>query len=333
MSGIVSLVQGERGNTMPGGPLKNRVLTPSLVSLSGLFLVAGGATYLMAGSDASTHAGTPPLRLAVSENVVCGVNLNDARAAIAVWSEEILKTIDIKMAIALDQDWVMPSDQLLAGIRGGKVDLFCLTVQEYRKVAPFVDTSRVITDDYGGDELLLVVREGSGIVNLAGLRGRSLILLESPATSLATPWLTVSLWQDGLEPPKQLFGRMTTSTKLSQVVLPLFFGQTDACVVTRRGLDTMVELNPQLARKLKVLLASPKMEGTFFACRKDYPDQLKKTILDGLVGLKSSPPARQISMLFQSPGFSLRDADCLSPANSMLDAYERHYGPAAGRKR
>jgi phosphonate transport system substrate-binding protein len=227
----------------------------------------------------------------------------------------------------------MPSDQLLVAIRGGTVDMFSVTVQEYRQVTPYVDTSRIITDDYGGEELLLVVREGSGIMNLAGLRGRSLILQESPSTSLAEPWLTVSLWQDGLESPQQLFGHMTRNTKLSQVVLPVFFGQADACVVTRRGLDTMVELNPQLSRKLKVLLASPKMESAFFAWRKGYPANLKKPVLDRLLDLKSSAAARQVLTLFQSPGFTARDTDCLRPANTLLDAYERHREPVASRKR
>jgi phosphonate transport system substrate-binding protein len=244
-----------------------------------------------------------------------------------------MKNIDLRLVLVPDQDWVMPSGQLLAAIRGGTVDIFCLTVQEYRQVIPYVDTSRIITDDYGGEELLLVVREGSGIVNLAGLRGRSLILQESPTTSLAEPWLTVSLWQDGLQSPKQLLGHMSTDTKLSQVVLPLFFGQADACVVTRRGLAIMVELNPQLSRKLKVLLVSPRMKGAFFAWRKDYPANLKKPLFDRLLDLKSSPTARQVLTLFQSPGFAARDADCLRPANSLLDAYERHREPAAGRRK
>jgi len=274
-----------------------------------------------------------PLRLAISEKVVCGVNLSDARAAMAVWIQELLNTIDLKMALLPDQDWVMPSDQLLVAIRGGTVDMFSVTVQEYRQVTPYVDTSRIITDDYGGEELLLVVREGSGIMNLAGLRGRSLIQLENPATSLAEPWLTVSFWRDGLESPEQVLGHMTRNTKLTQVVLPLFFGQADACVVTRRGLDTMVELNPQLLRKLRVLLASPKMQSAFFTWRKDYPAHLKKPIFDRMLALNSSPTAKQVLTLFQSPGFTVRDANCLDPANSMLDTYERHREPVAGRKR
>ena len=312
---------------------KNRAPTQFLSLLSGLCLVGGGAAQLMAGSDASTRTGASALRIAVSENVVVGVNLSDANAAMTIWSEELLKNIDLKLSMVPNQAWVMPSDQLLDAIREGKMDLFSLTVQEYRRVASRVDTSRIITDEHGGDEFLLVVRDGSGIVNLAGLRGRSLNVWESPSTNLAEPWLAVSLWREGLESPQKLLGRITRNTKLSQVVLPLFFGQADACLVTRRGLDTMIELNPQLSKKLNVLLASPKMVGTFFACRKDCPADLKKTILDGIIKLKSSPPAKQILTLFQTSGFTAREADCLRPANSLLDAYERYHEPAAGRRK
>ncbi|MGA2987392.1 MAG: PhnD/SsuA/transferrin family substrate-binding protein [Terriglobia bacterium] len=312
---------------------KNRAPIQVLTLLGGLCLLAGGAAQFIVGSDASTSADDPPLRLAVSEKVVVGVSISDARAAMGVWSEELLKKIDVKMTFAPNQDWVMSSDQLLAAVRGGKVDLFCLTVQEYRQVTAYVDTSRIMTDDYGGDELLLVVREDGGIVNLAGLRGRSLIILDSPTTTLAEPWLAVSLGREGLESPKQVLGHITRSMKLSQAVLPVFFGQADACVVTRRGLDTMAELNPQLSRKLKVLLTSPKMVTAFFACRKDYAPRLKKSIMDGVIDLKSSPTAKQVLVLFQTPAITYRDADCLRPANALLDAYERHREPATRRKK
>jgi phosphonate transport system substrate-binding protein len=269
--------------------------------------------------------------MAISDTVVTGVNLSDARAAMSVWTTELLKVIGLEPDP--HEEWVTESGQLLAAIRSGKVDLFCLTIREYRQVAAYVDTSRILTDDSGGDELLLVVREGSGIASLADLRGRSLIQWESPRTSLAEPWLTVALRQQGFESPQQLLGHMTRNTRLSQVVLPVFFGQADACVVTRRGLDTMVELNPQLSRKLKVLLASPKMQSAFLAFRKDYPAHLKKPIFDRFFELRSIPATDQILTLFQSSGFVARDADCLGPASSLLDAYERHREPAVGRKR
>lgn len=311
--------------------IKTRVSARLLLVLGSLCMLAVGVPKITAGSDALSSPGATQLRLAVSENVLCGVSINDARAAMEIWSEELLKKIDVKMAFAPGQDWVMPSDQLLAAIRGGKAEIFCLTVEEYRQVTAYVDTTRIMVDDHGGDELLLVVRDESGIVNLAGLRGRSLIVLENPSTSIAEPWLSVSLWREGLESPKQFFGRITRSTKLSQAILPVFFKQADACLVTRRGLDTMIELNPQLSRQLKVLLTSPRMVTAFFACRKDYPARFKTPILDGLLDLRSSTTAKQVLVLFQSPGFTSRGADCLHPANALLDAYERHHDTAVGR--
>ena len=43
--------------------------------------------------------------------------------------------------------------------------------------------------------------------------------------------------------------------------------------------------------------------------------------------------AVQITMLFQSAGFTVRNGDCLIPANALLDLYERHHEPATTRKR
>lgn len=299
----------------------------------GLCLAAGCTAQLFAGSDAATGTADPPMRFAVSDKVVCGVSLNDARAAIAVWSSELLKIISFKARFASDQDWVKPSADLLGAIRSGTVDVFCITVQEYRQVSPYVDTSRVITDNVGGEELLLVVREESGIKSLAGLRGRSLIIQESPNTSLAEPWLDVSFKRENLGSPGPFLAHVTRSAKLSHVVLPLFFGQADACVVTRRGLDTMCELNPQLSRKLRVLLSSPRAVSAFFAFRKDYPAHLKAPIFDGLINLRSAPTSRQVLTLFQTPGFMVQGAECLGPANTILDSYDRYRNRSAGGRR
>jgi phosphonate transport system substrate-binding protein len=249
----------------------------------------------------------------------------------SVWNAELLKNIGLPSD--RNGNWVMESSELLAAIRGGKLDLVCLTVPEYRQVAQYLDTRLIITDDSGGEELLLLVREGSGISTLENLRGRSLIQWDTPRTSLAEPWLAVSLWHEGLKSPKELLGRITTSTKLSQVVLPVFFGQADACLVTRRGLDLMTELNPQLSRKLKVLLASPKMLSVFLAFQKNYPADLRKSVFDRMVALNSNPIARQVLVLFQSPGYTIEDADCVNSANLLFDAYERHRAPAPVRKR
>jgi phosphonate transport system substrate-binding protein len=282
-------------------------------------------------SGASDLHNAPPLRFGVSDAMVTGVSVSDARAAMSVWSTDLLGSMGLR--VAPKEEWVVPSDRLLAAIRAGEIDMFCITVMEYRQVAPYVDTSQIITDDTGGEEYLLVVRAGGGISRLADLRGKSLIQWENPRTNLAEPWLAVSLWNEGLVSPRQLLGRISKNPQLSQVVLPVFFGQADACLVTRTGLNTMAELNPQLLRQLKVLVTSPRIENAFMAFRKGYPAELKMPIFNRMLAFNSSTTARQVLMLFQSRGYIGNSQECLSPATSLLDAYERGPLSVPGRKR
>ena len=74
--------------------------------------------------------------------------------------------------------------------------------------------------------------------------------------SLALAWLDIALFNDGCRPVAE-FCRVEQNKKLTKVVLPVFFRQNDACVVTRRGFKTMSELNPQVGQQLRVLASSP----------------------------------------------------------------------------
>ena len=258
-----------------------------------------------------------------------GINLNDAKAAVSVWCQELAKATGVKLHPL--GDLFLPSDQLVEAIRGGRVDFFCLTVTEFRQVHGYVDTSRLLTEEGGGNEFVVLVRNESGIASLAGLRGRNLILHESPRMSLAETWLAVSLAKEGLGAPERVFGGISKNVRPAQVVLPVFFGTADACVLARRSLETMYELNPQLARRLRVIAASPVLVHTFFAARKD--SLVKGPVLDRMVASRHSPIAMQVLTLFQSSGFTVRDDRCLVSANSLLDEYEQLKRSMPSRKR
>ena len=91
------------------------------------------------------------------------------------------------------------------------------------------------------------------------------------AFETSTERLSVALAKEGLGAAATVLGRFSRSTKATQAVLPVFFGQADACIASRRTMETMTELNPQLAKKLRVLLEAPKMVNVFLGCRKTYP--------------------------------------------------------------
>jgi ABC-type phosphate/phosphonate transport system substrate-binding protein len=106
-------------------------------------------------------------------------------------------------------------------------------------------------------------------------------------------------------------------------VLPVFFRQADACVVTRRGFKTMSELNPQVSQRLKVLAASPGLVPTGFGFRPDYTDPLKNTIVAELARIKDSPAGAQVLTLFQSGSLEAHPLSCLDSAFELLATHQR----------
>lgn len=286
-------------------------------------LAAAGGTWKANGAEAT--GGAQALRIGLSDRVVTGVNMNDARAAFNIWSQEILGTSGLK--IAQGEDLILPSPRLLAAVRDGKVDLICLTVPEYLLVKDYVDVTRVMTDMRGGHELLLLVRADGPIQTVADLRKRTMVIYESGSTGMAEAWLSVLFKQEGLPAPEQVMARVNRNSKLASVVLPVFFGQMDACIATRQSFDVMVEMNPQLARKLRVLRTSPTMTSTFFACRRSLPQPLKTKILDHVVSAKASGAAKQLLTLFHTTGYNSCDAGCLQTAIHIAELYQRLNGP------
>ena len=102
----------------------------------------------------------------------------------------------------------------------------------------------------------------------------------SSRASLAPVWSETILAREGLGSASGFYGQITTASKISQAVLPVFFRQLDACVVTRSGFETMVELNPQVGRQLKVLASSPPVVPVVFCFRASYDSPIRAKVLE-----------------------------------------------------
>ena len=130
----------------------------------------------------------------------------------------------------------------------------------------------------------------------------------------------------GISAQAHSFSAPITDPKVSRVVLPVFFGQADACLTSKRGFETMCELNPQVAKDLKSLAISPPMVVTFYVFRKNYQSVHRERLIKALSGLRNSAAGRQFATLFQFEEAVVRDADCLAPALAILDAGDRARG-------
>jgi phosphonate transport system substrate-binding protein len=294
------------------------------MGLFALLTVCIGASLTGAG-----HSDEPPparelFRLAFSPSMFTEVNVDDARAAMKVWMLAVARERDIpidpepKIYESLEEMARTLQSGLLEGFAGTAEECWRLSKQiKFDRMAVAINANRM-TEEY----VLLVHRE-SGIADVRELRGRRLLLLRNPRMSLATVWLDTLLIQKGLEPTTRFCGAVTNVNKLSRAVLPVFFRQSDACLVTRRGFETMSELNPQVGKLLRAVAVSPEVVPSGFAFRSDSTSPFRDQMLIEMGRLRDSPAGQQILTLIQADRIEEKPISCMAGAFELLSAHQR----------
>ncbi|WP_373500525.1 phosphate/phosphite/phosphonate ABC transporter substrate-binding protein [Desulfococcus sp.] len=252
------------------------------------------------------------------------MNENDAKAAVKVWGELIAR--ERSVPTDPDPDIFRDIDALIRSLREKQVDAVGITMTEYARLRREVHFSPIFVTYNAGrttEQCVLLSHRDGPVKSVADLRGRSLLLHTNPRACLAPLWLDTILVKQGHRAAARFAGRISRDAKLSKVVLPVFFRQTDACVVTRSAFDTMAELNPQLARQLAVLAESPEMVPAVFAFRADYNPHFKGDLIAGVNGLKRTPAGRQVLTIFHSEDIEEHPASCLDTALELIAAHEK----------
>lgn len=282
-----------------------------------------------AGAIRSLSAESEPakvLRFGLSDSLRGDVNVSDARSAMAVWFKRIEQ--DMKVVLRYDPNIFEDIAILANRLKQGQLDAVGINIFEYRRLLAWLDPDQVtVPVQKTSLQYQLLVRD-AGISRLADLKGRRLTVLDTPPTCVALAWLSSLLSAEGLDSPQIFFSSLVKKTKPTQAVLPVFFGQAEACLTTKASFLTMGELNPQVSLKLRPLATSPELVTTLYAYRRDWKGLDRDLITRALEDLRSSPGGRQILTMFQSDRLVASKSSCLDSALAILARAER----AAARK-
>ncbi len=299
------------------------------------FCLGSLACLWLAGSPAASWGAefraTGPFRMLVSEGVIgAEVNESDADVAMQAWRAAVAKEVGFQMEVR-----VANLAKLIHEVRDGQVDGFSSTTLEFLAVQNYSSQSLVIDepDLNGGNEYLLLVHQDSGIQKLADLQHKLVNVYDNREMSLASLWLETVLAEANLGPPADFFSRLSVQNKLSRVVLPVYFRQADACLVTRRAFATMAELNPQLQHKLRSVATSPKFITSMMAFHKDCPLVRRQQFENAVVNLHKTAAGRQALTLFQSGQLVMSDMSMLRSALDLVKEHERLYSKTIARKK
>ena len=292
-----------------------------------LLVVAACQALLHADEAPAVDSSKSVLRLGFSSSMFAGVNENDAKAAMKIWAQAIL--LEHNVAVIAESQVLNGNDEIASAVRNKLLDAVSLTTEEYRALGgEWMSTNAIIGVNEGliTQEYLVLVHADSQMDRIEDLKGHSLVFFQNPTASLAPVWLDTQLLKSGLGQTRQVCVRVTQGAKLSQVVLPVFFRQIDACVVTRRGFKTMVELNPQVGQRLKILGTSPPLVPVVFVFRADYSGTVRDRILTDIDKVHTTVASQQVLTLFQCENLAVHSVSCLAPALELLANHARLCG-------
>lgn len=286
---------------------------------------------LIAGAAAEPEPKLEQLRFFFSKRVIFDTKDNGARVAVKAWAQSVIKETGMQ-AEALAEIGSVPEG--IAAFREGRADVASLPTDEFFKIAEQVEMSDIfipISESGAFEEYLLIVRADSGITNLSQLRGKKLIMHEHHRMVLASMWLETILAKESLGTAETFFTLLRRENKAPNVVLPVFFRASEACVVTRRSFALAAEMNPQVGSQLRVLCASPKVIPTLlcFSARSRTPFAMRAR--EATRDLHKTVYGQQILTTFQVYQMREGSLDQLDSTRALINEYERCDGARGGK--
>ncbi|MBL8218243.1 MAG: PhnD/SsuA/transferrin family substrate-binding protein [Bryobacterales bacterium] len=254
--------------------------------------------------------------------MVPDLNIHDARAAMQVWLRRMGN--DLHMRLDSVPQVFDRFDRIAAKLRQGELEAVGCNILEYRQLARWLNKSWVVVPLQKTPlSYVLLSRTAAGGKGLADLKGKRLMLLASPNACLAPAWLTNLLHRDRHGESAQFFSEVARKSKAPQVILPVFFGQADACLATNDGFRTLCELNPQVAVRLRLVAASTEVVPMVYAFGEHVNAEALDRTLRVLADVPGSAAGRQVLTLFQYDRLEARSIDVLHGSLAMLAQAER----------
>jgi ABC-type phosphate/phosphonate transport system substrate-binding protein len=217
----------------------------------------------------------------------------------------------------------------------GKLDVVVLLSTEYLALREEVPLEPLFVSARGTDiydRLILVTRRDSGHLSLADLKGKTLLQQKGLYENGRNLWLDTLLMRKGIAVPEQYFLSDRKTLKPSDAIMSVFFGKADACIVTKRSLEVMAELNPQLKNELTILEESPPRPSSILAVRRGISVVKRAMLLEILGTLNQSPEGKQLLTLFKMNRLATFRPQYLVPIEKLFREYHVLKNRMARRK-
>jgi hypothetical protein len=253
-----------------------------------------------------------------------GVNPKDAQVAVEMDLLRYYKTqlpdISIDFEFMKDRKRALRllQEQKLHGISLSGIDF--LFMQGKAPIQPLFVTSK---NNHPTESYVLVTPVQTTLESLSKSPQRRLITENIGDQSIGLIWLDTVLWGHGYHDCTKFFTAIRHADKPARMVLPVFFRQAEACLVPESAFDTMVELNPQIGKRLKVLLRSPGFVRTVNCLLDNLHPDFFSIMRENALHMNDTVEGRQLAMIFQIKGSFPYDPKYLVETKRVYERYQQ----------
>lgn len=264
----------------------------------------------------------PIVNMGFSPDIFTGIDQVDAVSALKIWADTILEKRGIHLGSnprIYNNETEMKQDLL-----GGDVDFLAMLTADYLALENEVSLSDLhfsVLNGAATEEYVLLIQRDSGINGLADLKDKTIVMQTGFRENLGPVWIDALLMQEGLDEASRHFNKIEFKDNLLKSVLPVFFGKVDACLVTRNGIERMVEMNPQVGSKLRIMASSEELIPSLFCVRSSYNSMLKNEFLSALRALGDDSLGQQVLRMFNAEKLVSGNASDLVSTRKLIGTY------------
>jgi phosphonate transport system substrate-binding protein len=265
-----------------------------------------------------------PVRFAFSKAMLKDINENDAKAAMKVYAKTIGDENNIDTSPG--PIYLNGTEAIAEALRLKQFDIISLTSEEFLELenqgleGPLLMSlvNQTFTEEY-----VLLARDNSPIRKIEDLPGHRLIISSDLRAALAPLWLEVLCRKHGLGSANEAFTEITSASKTTQVVLPVFFGKADVCITTRNGWEVMGELNPQVKKSLRAIAVSPVVVPGLSCFRRGVSEAFKQRIIKAEENSCDKLSFKQVMALFKTDQLGHQPVSALESTRLLVSQYHQ----------
>jgi len=191
-------------------------------------------------------------------------SFKDARSTLTKWITDTAYTDNGDVTVTYYAD----SESLYKEFKEDKLDMIILSLDYFFRNK---DEIKKISNDYWTlttkkekfIQLYLLAIKDSNINSVKDIRNKTISIKEEDDSSKI--WLDKESLSINKKPYKKVLKSVKYTSKKSTGILNVFFNKTDLAVVPKDTWETMIELNPAVKKKVKVIAKSEKINIPFIA--------------------------------------------------------------------